>query len=79
MQTPFISPAEAHRNALPFILEAANKINGALAAGQRVFYVLRGHAEPIREALNEAGWTGVEVRPHAADPDGMRTIVICDG
>ena len=77
MESPFLSPDEARRLAVPHILKAAEQINPLLAAGQRVFHVPIGLGTPLQDAISEKGWS-VEQRPYAADPDSQVSLVVSE-
>lgn len=75
MSSPFFSPADAARESVAHIAEAAKQINPQLAAGQRVFHVPIGLSRGITEALVESGWIVTE-KTHQSDPEGMSTLVL---
>lgn len=78
MSSPFYSPADATRESVAHIAEAAKQINPQLAAGQRVFHVPLGLARGIAEELTKSGWIVTE-KTHQSDPEGMRTLVLAQG
>lgn len=78
MSSPFYSPADATRESVAHIAEAAKQINPQLAAGQRVFHVPIGLARGIAEELTKSGWIVTE-KAHQSDPEGMRTLVLAQG